>query len=251
MNELIEIKNLSVSYDGVEALQQASLHVHAHDFIGIIGPNGGGKTSLIKAVLGLVKPSEGEVHFHIGKHEVGYLPQVNQIDKQFPITVLDVVRSGQAHGLLNRFGKEKQASIARAEQLLHEVDALHLRNKAIGELSGGQMQRVFLCRALMNEPKLLILDEPDTYVDSQFEASLYEKLRELNQQMAIILISHDIGTISSYVKTIACVNKNLHYHPSNSITSEQLAGYNCPLQIVSHGEVPHTVLCRHEDSSPS
>ncbi|MFV0365803.1 MAG: metal ABC transporter ATP-binding protein [Mangrovibacterium sp.] len=247
MEKLIEIKNLTVRYDDTVALQHANLTINAHDFIGIIGPNGGGKTSLIKAILGLVKPSEGQVLFHLSKKRVGYLPQVNQVDKQFPITVLDVVRSGQARGVLNRFGKKQQKSIARAESLLAEVDALHLKHKAIGELSGGQMQRVFLCRALMNAPQLLILDEPDTYVDSQFEASLYEKLRELNQHMAIVLISHDIGTISSYVKTIACVNKDLHYHQSNVISSEQLAGYNCPLQIVSHGDIPHTVLCKHNN----
>lgn len=245
MDTIVEIRNLSVAYDGVLALQKASLSVKAPDFIGIIGPNGGGKTSLVKAILGLVKPCEGEVIFHINPKQVGYLPQVNQIDKQFPITVLDVVRSGQAQGLLNSFGQKRRESIARAEQLLEEVDALHLKNQAIGELSGGQMQRVFLCRALMSQPKLLLLDEPDTYVDSQFEASLYEKLRKLNKQMAILLISHDIGTISSYIKTIACVNKNLHYHESNIISSEQLAGYNCPLQIVSHSDIPHTVLCKH------
>ncbi len=108
------------------------------------------------------------------------------------------------------------------------------------------MQRVFLCRSLMNEPELLILDEPDTFVDNQFESELYEKLKELNKRMAILLVSHDVGTISYFVKTIACVNKELHYHPSNIITEKQLASYNCPLQIITHGDIPHTVLQMHD-----
>ena len=107
------------------------------------------------------------------------------------------------------------------------------------------MQRVFLCRAVISDPKLLILDEPDTFVDNRFENELYDKLEQLNKHMAIILVSHDLGTISSHVKTIACVNKHLHYHPNNTITAEQLAGYNCPIQIISHGEIPHTVLKHH------
>jgi zinc transport system ATP-binding protein len=123
----------------------------------------------------------------------------------------------------------------------------HIRNKAIGELSGGQMQRTFLCRALMNQPELLVLDEPSTYVDNNFEGELYLKLKELNEQMAILLISHDVGTISFFVKTIACVNRSLHHHPSNIITEEQLASYNCPLQIITHGNIPHTVLKLHDE----
>ena len=108
------------------------------------------------------------------------------------------------------------------------------------------MQRVFLCRSLISEPELLILDEPDTYVDNLFEKELYEELKELNHKMAVFLVSHDVGTITSYIKSIACVNKNLHYHPSNIITDKQLASYNCPVQIITHGDVPHTVLGKHD-----
>lgn len=235
-----------MSYDGKPVLANASMQVYQHDFIGVVGPNGGGKTSLIKAILNLVKPSSGEVEYHISKNNVGYLPQVNQLDKQFPISVLDVVRSGRPEKAFSFFTKAHISGISRGEELLDEVGALHLRDKAFGDLSGGQMQRVLLCRALMGDPKLLILDEPDTYVDSQFEAALYDKLKELNERMAIILVSHDLGMISSYVKTIACVNKNLHYHPSNILTTEQLDAYNCPLQIISHGDIPHVVLGKHE-----
>lgn len=247
MTKLIEIKNLDVSYGEELILKDVELTISRHDFLGVIGPNGGGKTTLIKALLGLVKPEQGKITFHISPEKIGYLPQINQIDKQFPIKVLDVVRSGKTNKRTFSPGKANREEIEHAESLLKEMGILHLRDKAIGELSGGQMQRVFLCRSLMNNPELLILDEPDTFVDNHFESELYEKLKELNKRMAIILVSHDVGTITYYVKTIACVNINLHYHPSNVISTEQLASYNCPLQIIAHGPVPHTVLSLHEN----
>jgi zinc transport system ATP-binding protein len=247
MKKLLEIKNLSAGYDNQVVLENVSLDIFSNDFIGVIGPNGGGKTTLIKTILGLVKPISGEINLLISKKNIGYLPQVNQIDKRFPITVIDVVRSGKADtALFSSFHKNRQEK-EKAETLLQEMGITSIRNKSIGELSGGQMQRVFLCRALMNEPELLVLDEPSTYVDNNFEGELYLKLKELNDQMAILLISHDVGTISFFVKTIACVNRSLHHHPSNIISEEQLASYNCPLQIVTHGNIPHTVLKLHDE----
>jgi len=247
MKKLLEIKDLSAGYDNNIVLENISLDVYSGDFIGVIGPNGGGKTTLIKTILGLLKPVSGEMTLHISKTNIGYLPQVNQIDKRFPISVIDVVRSGKSNSALFSSFLKNTAEKEKAESLLAEMGIAHIRNKAIGELSGGQMQRVFLCRALMNQPELLVLDEPSTYVDNNFEGELYQKLKELNEQMAIILISHDVGTISFFVKTIACVNRNLHHHPSNIISEEQLASYNCPLQIITHGNIPHTVLKRHDE----
>jgi zinc transport system ATP-binding protein len=247
MKKLLEIKDLSAGYENQVVLENVSLDIFSNDFIGVIGPNGGGKTTLIKTILGLIKPISGELNLLINKKNIGYLPQVNQIDKRFPITVFDVVRSGKADtALFSSFHKNRQEK-EKAETLLHEMGISNLRNKSIGELSGGQMQRVFLCRALMNEPELLVLDEPSTYVDNNFEGELYLKLKELNDRMAILLISHDVGTISFFVKTIACVNRNLHHHPSNIISEEQLASYNCPLQIITHGDIPHTVLKLHDE----
>ncbi|HYQ57280.1 MAG TPA: metal ABC transporter ATP-binding protein [Draconibacterium sp.] len=246
MHPLIKIENLSVGYDKVPVLEDVNLEIYENDFLGIIGPNGGGKTTLLKAILGLLKPESGRIVFskEMGgrKMPIGYLPQVRNIDRKFPITVFDVVLSG---AIMQSRDKAKKEAKQKAEALLEEMGVIQIRNKAIGELSGGQMQRVFLCRALLSEPKLLILDEPDSFVDNLFEGELYEKLRRLNEHVAIMLVSHDVGTITSYVKTIACVNKYLHYHKSNVISQEQLANYNCPLQIVSHGEVPHTVLKHH------
>ena len=247
MEPLIKIENLTVGYDKLPVLQNVSLEIFEQDFLGIIGPNGGGKTTLLKAILGLLRPEGGKIIFRNdingSKKSIGYLPQVKHIDRKFPITVLDVVLSGSA---MEKRRKAKAETKIKAEKLLEEMGISEIRNKAIGDLSGGQMQRVFLCRALISDPKLLILDEPDTFVDNRFEGELYEKLRQLNKEIAILLVSHDVGTISSYVKTIACVNYNLHYHPSNTITQEQLEAYNCPIQIISHGEIPHTVLKHHD-----
>jgi len=246
MEPLVKIKNLSVGYDKVSVLQNLNLEIFEKDFLGVIGPNGGGKTTLLKAILGLLKPYKGTIQFRKDmngkKKPIGYLPQVKHIDKKFPITVFDVVRSGS---IMQNSLDSKLAIKQRVADILHEMGIYEIRKKAIGELSGGQMQRVFLCRALLSNPKLLILDEPDTFVDNRFESELYEKLRALNEEIAIVLVSHDVGTISSYVKTIACVNGDLHYHPDNKITQEQLDGYNCPIQIISHGEIPHTILKHH------
>ena len=246
MDPLIKIENLTVAYDKVPVLENVDLEIRENDFLGVIGPNGGGKTTLLKAILGLKKPESGKIHFAKEmsgrKKPIGYLPQVRHIDRKFPITVFDVVLSG---GIMQNRQNAKSVAKDKAEALLEEMGVAGIRNKAIGELSGGQMQRVFLCRALLSDPKLLILDEPDTFVDNRFEGELYEKLEKLNEELAILLVSHDVGTITSCVKSIACVNKYLHYHPSNVISQEQLANYNCPIQIISHGEIPHTVLKHH------
>lgn len=246
MEPLVKIEKLSVSYEKVPVLRDVNLEIFNKDFLGVIGPNGGGKTTLLKAILGLLKPDQGTItfaeHLRGRKRPIGYLPQVRNIDQKFPITVFEVVRSGS---IMQNKKKDKKEIIGKVEQLLEDMGIADIRNKAIGELSGGQMQRVFLCRALLSNPKLLILDEPDTFVDNRFEVELYEKLSQLNENIAIVLVSHDVGTISSHVKTIACVNGTLHYHADNTITQEQLDGYNCPIQLLSHGEIPHTVLKHH------
>ena len=178
-------------------------------------------------------------------HRIGYLPQINNIDRKFPVTVFDVVRSGlmSRKRLTGRYNSEEND---RANDLMSEMGISGIRSKAIGELSGGQIQRALLCRALVNSPKLLILDEPNTYVDNRFERELYEKLKVLNEKLAILLVSHDLGTISTYVKSYACVNGSLHYHSGNKVTPELLKSYECPIQIISHGEIPHTVLYNHK-----
>ncbi|MGM0566329.1 MAG: metal ABC transporter ATP-binding protein [Bacteroidota bacterium] len=239
---LIELQNVTAGYNGEPVLKDVNLKIYPNDFIGVIGPNGGGKTTLIKVILQLIKPMKGKVVRNTSG--IGYLPQLNDIDRQFPITAEDVILSGKANRkrlFLHKSRKDKKEAL----ELLKKMGAGHLLKKSIGELSGGQMQRVFLCRALISNPQILILDEPNTYVDNKFEGELYEMLREYNKTMSIIMVSHDIGMISPYVKTIACVNEYLHYHRSNVITEKQLESYNCPIQLVTHGDVPHTVLKKH------
>ena len=250
MDFLVEIRNLSAGYGQNIVLHNVNLSIYKYDFVGVIGPNGGGKTTLLKAILGLLSPIDGEIVFaesmtEGNTHRIGYLPQINNIDRKFPVTVYDVVRSG----LMSRkriIGRYSSKENERADDLMSEMGISDIRNKAIGELSGGQIQRALLCRALVNDPKLLILDEPNTYVDNRFERELYEKLKILNEKLAILLVSHDLGTISTYVKSYACVNSSLHFHSGNKVTPELLKSYECPIQIISHGEIPHTVLYNHK-----
>ena len=184
MDSLVEIHNLSAGYGQNIVLRDVNLSIQQLDFVGVIGPNGGGKTTLLKALLGLLSPVSGEINFaesmtEGNTHRIGYLPQINNIDRKFPVTVFDVVRSGlmSRRRLTGRYNSEEND---RANDLMSEMGILGIRMKAIGELSGGQIQRALLCRALVNSPKLLILDEPNTYVDNRFERELYEKLKVLN-----------------------------------------------------------------------
>lgn len=248
-NLLLSLEHASVSLDGTKILDDVNFEIRQSDFIGVIGPNGGGKTTLVKLILGLIKPTSGKVIYHI-KHDsinsqIGYLPQVHSFDKRFPIVVRDVVMSGIS-GKRTWGARHSSEDRDKAHYWMKKLGIESLSKKPIGNLSGGEMQRAFLCRSLISDPALVILDEPDTYVDNMFEHELYETLRELNDKMAILLVSHDVGTITSYIKGIACVNRNLHYHPSNIITEKQLASYNCPVQLITHGDVPHTVLGKHD-----
>lgn len=248
---LISLKDVSVGYDDRQkVLDHVNLDILPNDFIGVIGPNGGGKTTLVKTILKAL-PYSGEVQYSPvigsdGYRAIGYLPQVSDIDKSFPISVCEVVLSGlQARKRL--FGRYSAADKAKALQLLDLCGIESIARRPIGDLSGGQLQRTLLCRALISDPKVLILDEPANFVDNKFEKELYAILRQLNDRMAIIMVSHDLGTITSHVKSIVCVNRHVHRHNSNVITPEQLHNYDCPIQIVSHGTVPHTVLEEHAD----
>jgi zinc transport system ATP-binding protein len=241
------MNSVSVSYGSNIALQDADLKVYDNDFIGVIGPNGGGKTTLLKVILGLVKPVKGKVVFNQelqGSNKIGYLPQMSTGDNNFPVTVKDVILSG----LMIRKGLISMMSLSdkkKARQVIEELGLAELENSSLSELSGGQLQRVFLGRAVIGEPRLLLLDEPGNFVDTNFETDFYEKLRVLNSRMAIMMVSHDVGTISAHIKSFACVNRHLHYHPSSEITNEELMAYGCPIQLITHGEVPHTVLKKH------
>ena len=245
MTKLLELRSVYAGYNNKVVLKNVDLTIKKNDFLGIIGPNGGGITTLLKIILGLIKPIEGSVKFNdVDDKLIGYLPQINTIDHKFPIPVSEVVLSGlMSHKKL--FGRYRNEDKEKAKVLMKQMGVLHLRDKNIGELSGGQLQRVFLCRAIISDPQILILDEPNTYVDNKFETELYTILNQLNDHMAIIIVSHDIGTICSHVKSIACVNETLCYHDSNIINEDQLKIYNCPIDLITHGDLPHRVLKKH------
>lgn len=250
MKEIVRLTEVSVSYGGTIALENASLSIYDDDFIGVIGPNGGGKTTLVKAITGAI-PYRGKIVFdnvlmRNGKPLIGYMPQQTAFDRKFPISVEETVLSGlqSERGFTRRYTREDRR---RAAALIEQTHIQDVAKHQISEVSGGQMQRALLCRAVISSPKLLILDEPTNFVDNRFENELYDLLRTLNERMAVVMVSHDIGTITSVVKSIVCVNRHVHRHDSNVITPEQLENYRCPIQIISHGTVPHTVLCNHDD----
>lgn len=254
MKPIIEIKNLSAGYDDRTVLRDINLTVYERDFLGIIGPNGGGKTTLIKCILGLIKPAGGEIRFHSSTGHslskattpsLGYLPQYSSIDRKFPISVEEVILSGLSiqKSLTSRFTPEQRE---KGQQIIVRMGLEGLEHRAIGQLSGGQLQRALLGRAIISDPSVLILDEPSTYIDKRFEARLYKLLAEINQDCAIILVSHDIGTVLQQVKSIACVNETLDYHPDAGVTNEWLErNFNCPIELLGHGTLPHRVLGEH------
>ena len=250
---LIQITDLSASYDNKTVLSHINLAVYEQDFLGVIGPNGGGKTTLVKSILGLHRPDKGQIRFfREGKEtpeiNMGYLPQYNSIDKKFPISVYEVVLSGlsKQKSLFKRYSKEQHEQV---REIIVRMGLEGCENRAIGQLSGGQLQRAMLGRALVSNPEVIILDEPNTYIDKRFEAKLYELLEEINRERAIILVSHDIGTVLQNVKTIACVNETLDYHPDTEVPAEWLEEhFGCPIELLGHGHLPHRVLkCHHHD----
>lgn len=253
MNKIIDITHLSAGYESKVALRNINLSIYERDFLGIIGPNGGGKTTLIKLILGLLKPREGEIRFFRDGQQVngitmGYLPQYNAIDKKFPISVYEVILSGLSSqkSLMSSFTKEHHQQV---RQVIIHMGLEGLEKRAIGQLSGGQLQRALLGRAIVSNPEVVILDEPNTYIDKQFESRLYELLEEINKERAIILVSHDIGTVISNVKSIACVNETLDYHPDTKVGEEWLSqNFACPIELLGHGDLPHRIIKKHNHS---
>ncbi|HII05877.1 MAG TPA: metal ABC transporter ATP-binding protein [Methanotrichaceae archaeon] len=246
---VVSIEDLSVNLGGRTVLDDVNLEVKEGDFLGLIGPNGGGKTTLLKAILGLVRPQRGRVlvfgmKTEAARKRVGYLPQKSLFDQKFPISALEVVMMGRygKRGLFGRYSPEDRDSALDA---LSAVRMQEHADREIGALSGGQQQRIFVARALVSEPDLLLLDEPANGIDSSRQRVFYELLSELNEKMTIIMVSHDISAVSTYVKKIACVNKRVYYHNSKELTAEDIEkAYECPVEMIAHG-VPHRVLREH------
>lgn len=218
---IIEVNNVSFAYNHALVLNNISLTVHKGDYLGIIGPNGGGKTTLLKIILGLLKASSGEVKIFgntelsaYGRSKLGYVPQkAIHFDPLFPATVYEVTAMGRygKKGLLNRLNNNDKIII---EKSLKQVDMLDFKDQLIGELSNGQQQRVFIARALSGEPEVIFLDEPTVGVDVKAQEEFYTLLKKLNQEygLTLILVSHDIDVIANEVTELACINQRSVYH---------------------------------------
>lgn len=249
MENVIELKDVWVNYEDTTILESVNLVVRNHDFLAIMGPNGGGKSTLLKVILGLIKPGKGSVKLLGGaprktRKYVGYVSQHITSNLDFPISVQDVVLMGRiSHaGPFKRYSKKDRQA---AYDALKKVDMLEYKDRQINELSGGQKQRVFIARALVNDPRLLMLDEPSTGIDTQRQKEFYELLNKLKEEIAIVMITHDLGAVSVHIDKIACLNKKLHYHDSNKLHAPDLeAVYGCPVDLIAHG-VPHRVLEHH------
>jgi len=252
---LVRLEDVSLAFRGVPVLSHVSLDVAGDDYLALLGPNGGGKTMLLKVILGLVRPDSGRVRV-LGadprhtRGRVGYVPQHVAFDLDFPIRVLDVVRTGRlaARGPLRRFrAEDDEAAVAALER----VEMADLAGRPIGALSGGQRQRVLIARAIAMEPRLLLMDEPMASLDERIGRNLWDLLEELSHRMAVVLVSHDIGALSHYVRSVACLNVSLHGHPARELSREAIeAAYGCPVELLAHGH-PHRVLAAHGEEEGS
>lgn len=250
---IIAVNNMTVRFGAVTALENINLTVERGDYLGIIGPNGGGKTTLLKTLLGFITPAEGTVRLFgeapdCRHARIGYVPQHNISERKFPITVEEVVASGTVRGSWRPFRRLTKAQDERVASLLEQVGLSALRRRTIQGLSGGEFQRMLIARALAVEPELLLLDEPTANIDHQATHDIYELLLSLNQTVTILLVTHDLMAVSSHVKSLACINRQLTYHGGSELTPEVVEQvYGCPVDLLSHGPIPHRVLAHHEE----
>ncbi len=250
MKNVISVKNLSVYYGKIQVLSQINLEVKQGEYLGIIGPNGGGKTTFLKSILGIVPITKGEIKLFgapIREHgnTIGYVPQLSHANREFPISVLEVVLTGRTKKKIRPFYHYTKEDIEIATKQLEFVGLKEYRNRQMEELSGGEFQKVLIARALTVEPELLILDEPTANVDAKSREEIYMILAQLNQEKTILMVTHDTMAISSNVKSIACLNHSLVYHGKPSLTPEAVRDlYGCPIDLIAHG-IPHRVLGDH------
>jgi zinc transport system ATP-binding protein len=246
----VHIENLSVHYGQTPAIMGVCLDVSDGEYLGIIGPNGGGKSTLLKAILGLIPISSGNISIYGGNaHKdrslVGYVPQFAMLNRKFPISLLEVVLTGHLKQGLSPFFKYSSKDEESVYALLERVGIESLANRQISELSGGEFQKMLIARALATNPKLLLLDEPTASVDAASRDQIYGLLAELNKNMTIILVTHDLLAVSSQVTRLACLNGQLVYHGEPELTEKVVNNlYGCPVDLIAHG-VPHRVLRDH------
>ncbi len=242
MKPIIELTEVSFAYDiGPPALEHVSLAVAEGEFLGLVGPNGGGKSTLLKIVLGLLNPASGEVRVagetpQAARIMIGYVPQYARFARDFPISVEETVLLGRL-GTTRLLGGYGMADREVARRAMAETEVLELRRRPLGTLSGGQVQRVLVARALACDPRILILDEPTANIDLRGETEIFDLLKLLNRRMTIVVVSHDIGFISRYVTRVACLNRTLLCHQPVPIGLEVIERlYGMPVQRIPHGD---------------
>jgi zinc transport system ATP-binding protein len=253
----IQLEGVWVNYNGVTILEDICLAIKAGSYVGILGPNGSGKTTLLKVILGLIRPNRGDVQvfgespdrLRLRGDVVGYLPQRPLGNPRFPVTVLDVVLMGRYGriGLLKRPGR-KDRELARRH--LEDLGIPHLANRLIGDLSGGEQQRVFIARALTVEPRLLVLDEPTVSLDVCVQDEIFDLINTLKERLnlTVLMVSHDIGGVASHVDDVVCINRRIHVHQAPPIGRLGLEStFGCAVEFLFHGEIPHRVVKAHDD----
>ncbi|AXX86433.1 metal ABC transporter ATP-binding protein [Malaciobacter marinus] len=242
---IIKIKDLSFSYDKVNVLENINLEIKKGDFLAIIGPNGGGKSTLLKLILKLKEPQKGSIEKSLKEESFGYVPQNTNLNIDFPITALEVVLMGHIGSKRKLFGYSKE-DIACAMKSLEQVGMQEFAKSKIGNLSGGQRQRVFIARALCANPQVMLLDEPTASIDVKGQKEVYELLAKLNENITIVVVSHDISVLLNYAKSVAHVNKNLVYHKLDNVEkniddSEHL----CEVELLSALGKKSSCGCNH------
>ncbi|NBV84156.1 ABC transporter ATP-binding protein [bacterium] len=250
--ELLRLESVGYTISGDTILDGVTLSVGGTDFLSIIGPNGGGKSTLLQLIVGLKTPTRGTILLmgntpRVGRSKIGYLPQYPEFDRGFPISVEETVALAT---LQNRWrGFLSKSDLERAHHWLAQVGVYHLAKRNLRHLSGGERQRILLARALINEPRLLILDEPTAAVDTEGEKQFYDILGELNRHMAIIMVTHDLTAVSAISRSVACLNKRLFYHGDAHLEHADIAeAYQCPVDLIAHGH-PHRIFPRHDHSA--
>jgi zinc transport system ATP-binding protein len=252
----IQISDVFVRYNGQVVLEDINLSIREGMYVGIMGPNGAGKSTLLKVILGLVKPARGTVRVFGEPPErlrgrgrlVGYLPQRPLHHPQFPVSVMDVVLMGR-YGRVGLLKRPSRSDRAVALKNLERVGVGHLADRTIGELSGGEQQRVFIARALGVEPRILALDEPTVSLDACAQDDLYDFVKELQRAMGltVLMVCHDLVAVSRYVDEILCINRRVHVHQSPPIGRLGLENtFGCSVEYLFHGEVPHRVVREHD-----
>ncbi|WBW97359.1 metal ABC transporter ATP-binding protein [Oceanirhabdus sp. W0125-5] len=209
--KLIDVRNVTLKYDNNIALKDISFSINEKEFIGILGPNGAGKSSLVKVILGILKPQNGKVEIQ-EKTNISYVSQSVSFDKSFPIKVKDVIMMGFLNKRIKFLKRYSKSENDKADRIMTRLGIIELKNRQIGELSGGQLQKVLIARALVNDPQAILLDEPTASLDANAKSEIFELLKELNSNVAIILVSHNLNMVCKYIDKALIIDKEIVYY---------------------------------------